>query len=257
MVVPRPRARQSPIARVVRPTEHNGAMADADLEAAIEQLYAVPLDEFVAERKRLARELRSSGARPAAAEVAKLAKPTAPAWALNLVAREDPDAVDQWLATADGLRDASANAAEVGGDALRAAMAAHRTATGDLIALVRERARPGGRALSEPMVDRVRALLQAATVDPGQAERLRAGRVSEDEAAAGEPAPPRAKRAGGEAAPAAAPRAKRAGGEAALDRAAQAAEREAAERAERHAELERRVAEAADEAERLTAAAAR
>src|SRR5215216_3557299 len=47
------------------------------------------------------------------------------------------------------------------------------------LATVREKARPNGRELSEPMVDRVRDLLQAATADPEAAERLRAGRAVE------------------------------------------------------------------------------
>jgi hypothetical protein len=168
--------------------------------------------------------------------------------------------VARWLAAAEDLRAASANAAEVGGDALRAAMAAHRTATAALVGIVREAARSGGRGLSEPMLDRVRALLQAATVDPALAELLRAGRISEQaaageagEAGLGAPPPqarsPAARKAAGRGADNAAR-------SAADEEAAQAeAEREAQARAERLAELEQRVADAAEEAERLTAAA--
>ena len=150
-----------------------------ELEAAVDRLHAVPLEDFVAERKRLAKELRAAGDRAGAAELAKLAKPSAPAWALNHVAREESQAVADWLAAAETLRDASERADRSSADALRAAIAGHRDATRALLATVREKARPNGRELSEPMVDRVRDLLQAATADPEAAERLRAGRAVE------------------------------------------------------------------------------
>jgi hypothetical protein len=212
-------------------------MDRVDRETAIDRLYAVPLDEFVSERKRLAKELRSEGDRESAAEVAKWPKPTAPAWALNQLAREAPDELAPWLEAAEALRDASARAGEVGGDALRAAMAAHRDATRQLVGAVRER-----RPLSEPMVDRVRALLQSATVDPAAAERLRAGRLAEGDADAPLPEP----------AESAAPRAERAPAKPpAEDRAVAARAAEEQERAERRAELERRVGAAYEELARL------
>lgn len=149
-----------------------------DIETAVDRLHAVPLEDFVAERKRLAKELRAAGDRDSAAELAKLPKPSAPAWALNHVAREEPAVVGEWLDAAEALRDASSHAGG-GGDALRAAIGAHRDATRRVLGVVREQARPNGRALSEPMLDRVRELLQAATADPARAELLRAGRVFE------------------------------------------------------------------------------
>jgi hypothetical protein len=158
-----------------------------DLQTAVDQLHAVPLEDFVAERKRLAKELRSGGDRDAAAELAKLPKPSAPAWALNHVAREEPAAVADWLEATGALRDASAHADRSSGDALRAAMAAHRDATRQLLATVRDRARPNGRALTEPMLDRVRDLLQAATADEARAELLRAGRAVEGDEDAAQP----------------------------------------------------------------------
>lgn len=159
---------------------HNAGMAQADHADALDRLYAAALEDFVAERTRLARELRQSGDRPAATVLAKVAKPSAAAWALNHLAREDAKALAAWLDAAEVLRDASTRAADVGGDALRAAMAAHRTATSELVAHVRDTVQPGGKPLSEPMLERVRAVLQAATADEDVAERLKAGRVTEE-----------------------------------------------------------------------------
>jgi DNA repair exonuclease SbcCD ATPase subunit len=205
----------------------------------VDRLYAVPLEDFVAERKQLAKELRAGGDREAAAEVAKLPKPTPPAWALNQFAREEPDAVAEWLDAAEALREASA----APGPGLRETMAEHRDATRRLLAAVRERTRPGGRPLSETMLERVRELLQAATADPEQAEALRHGTIVEG----GEPPalPAAGERAGTPEVERAAPRTS---SRAAKER---EAERKAKEQAERLAELERHVRAAEEELARL------
>jgi hypothetical protein len=228
----------------------------------VDRLFSVPLEDFVAERKQVAKELRDAGDREAAAEVAKLPKPTPPAWALNQLAREEPDAVAAWLDAAEELRDVSASP----GAGLREAMAAHRDATRTLLGVVRERARPGGKPLSEPMVERVRTMLQAATVDAEVAEALRAGRVVEGAeppalTAAGEGG----EGAGGGSAPRArsrgsSGRSSSAGATSRADerRAAKEreAERKAKERADRQAELERHIAAAEEELSRLREEAA-
>jgi hypothetical protein len=155
----------------------------------VQRLYAVPLEDFVTERKQVARELRAAGEKARAAELAKLPKPTPPAWALNALARERPDVVAAWVEVADALRAASADP----GPGLRDAMAAHREATVQLVRLVHQEVKPGGKPLSEPMLARVRTLLQEATVDGERAERLRDGLVVEGGAEDG--AEPAARRA--------------------------------------------------------------
>jgi len=207
----------------------------------VQRLYAVPLEDFVAERKQVAKELRAAGEKDRAAELAKLPKPTPPAWALNALARERPDVIAAWADVADALRAASADP----GPGLRDAMAAHRDATNQLVQLVRAEVKPGGRPLSEPMIDRVRALLQEATIDAERAARLRDARVVEGDAGDGaEPAPAK-------------PRAKRSStpeeDEEAVRRAQEQAEREAEARRE---ELRRSAGEAAERAGRLREEAA-
>ena len=204
----------------------------------VQRLYAVPLEDFVTERKQVARELRAAGDKDRAAELAKLPKPTPPAWALNALARERPDVIAAWVEVAGALRAASADP----GPGLRDAMAAHREATAQLVRLVGQEVRPGGKPLSEPMLARVRTLLQEATVDAERAERLREGLVVEGGAEDG-------------AEPSAAPRAKapeRAAGEdedeEAVRRAQERAEREAEAKRE---ELRRSAEEAAERAGRL------
>lgn len=227
----------------------------ADLQDGLDRLYGAPLEDFIAERTRLAKELRGDGDRETAEEVGKLTKPTAAAWALNHVAREEPDAVEEWLDAARALREASAAPAE--GDELRDAIAAHREATVRLTNVARDRAEPSGKPLSAAMVERVRALLRSATSDEDAFERLRAGRVTEEPASAelalaapSERAAPRGKARGGKAA-----RSAKASSpaEPAPARRPLKRERAAEARAARRAELERRMQAARAEAERLRA----
>lgn len=62
-------------------------------EDEIARLLAVPLGDFVEERKRLAASLKSLGRRDEAQAIAKLAKPSAALWAINQVARREPAAI--------------------------------------------------------------------------------------------------------------------------------------------------------------------
>jgi hypothetical protein len=239
-----------------------------ELEQAVDQLHAAPLEEFVAERKRLAKELREAGDRDAAAQLAKFPKPTPPAWALNNLAREQPETVSAWLDAVAGLREATENADKSSGDAVRAAIAAHRDATRTLLAAVRDKTRPNGRELSEPMLDRVRDLLGAATADAELGELLRAGRIVEgagDDAEEGGELLWGAEMAGPAAKPRRSPPAAKSRGstDAAAERRA-AKEREARERDEAEqaklqqlvAEAEERLAELQETAEKRAIAAA-
>jgi hypothetical protein len=74
------------------------------LDEAVDHLYGVPLDEFVAERSRLAKALDGDDAKA----VAKLRKPTAAAWILNQLARQSRRDVDLLLDAGHRLREAQA-----------------------------------------------------------------------------------------------------------------------------------------------------
>jgi hypothetical protein len=76
------------------------------LDEALDHLYGADPGEFVAERKRLARELKDSGDAAAADAVAKTRKPTVAAWALNQLARMQRRDVDLLLDAGHRLRQA-------------------------------------------------------------------------------------------------------------------------------------------------------
>jgi hypothetical protein len=225
----------------------------ADLVAEVaDRLYGLPLEEFVAGRDEAARTLRKEKERDAAKEVAALTKPSAGAWAVNAIAREQPDLRDELLAAGDALREAQeAAVAGEGARALREATARQRAAI-DAVLDAAAKLKPAGKALSRPALDRLRQTLQAAAGDDEIRAAIAAGRLVRDAEAGG--AWPFG--GGGDADVAPAPRRKRppaakrsAPAQAREDDGAARAEREAreAERreaAERRKEIEARLGEA-------------
>ncbi|HEV7734567.1 MAG TPA: hypothetical protein VGR62_20505 [Candidatus Binatia bacterium] len=73
-------------------------------ERALEALYRAPLADFVAERTRLAKELRDGGDKAAATDLAKRRRPTISAWTVNQLYWHARDAFDHLLAAATRLR---------------------------------------------------------------------------------------------------------------------------------------------------------
>ena len=80
------------------------------LDEAIDELYGADLDDFVAERARLATELREEGDAAAGQTLAKLRKPSVASWALNQLARRNRREVDLLLDAGHRLREAQAGA---------------------------------------------------------------------------------------------------------------------------------------------------
>jgi hypothetical protein len=149
----------------------------ADLDDAIDALYAGAFEAFVPSRDALARALRGDGEKEAAAAVKRLAKPTRAAWAVNRLVRSHPDEVAALVEAGETLA-ASQEQLLDGADpaVLRAAAEAARALVD---ALAREAEADG------PTSDKVRATLHAATVDAGVREAIRAGRLEKEASASG------------------------------------------------------------------------
>jgi len=88
---------------------------------AVASLYQVPVQHFVAERKRLAGELKATGDKEAAARLMKLARPPISAWVVDQLWWHARDAFEALFETAQRLRDGRLDA-----------MAAHREAIAKL-----------------------------------------------------------------------------------------------------------------------------
>lgn len=152
----------------------------------VDELYGAPLDEFVSRRDALARSLRKEGKREEADEVKALRKPSVAAWAVNVLAREEREAVDELLAAGERLRAAHAELLD-GGDpgAVQEAASAERAAVEGLVAAARGVLADAGRPATDATLDRVRDTLHAAASDDTVRELVRAGRVVEDAEATG------------------------------------------------------------------------
>jgi hypothetical protein len=157
----------------------------ADLEAEIDRLYGVPLDEFIAERDQLAKQLNRDGDRESGARVKALRKPTVGAWALNQALRRRRVEKEALLATADRLREAQ-EALLSGGDPadLREATREERTLTSALADSAEAIASEAGKS-GPALRDRVRATLHAAALDEEARAELESGRFTREREAVG------------------------------------------------------------------------
>lgn len=138
-------------------------------------LYGLDPDQFVAARDELVKRLRAEGDRTSAAEVAKLRRPPAVAWALNQVARREPDLVTAVLDRGAALRAAMEQA--VGGDAsgLRDAQQHERHAVDRAVAAAGRLLAGRGQQMTDTLSRRVASTLRAAIIDGSVADLLRGG----------------------------------------------------------------------------------
>ncbi|MFL6204075.1 MAG: hypothetical protein ACJ739_01870 [Acidimicrobiales bacterium] len=144
-------------------------------------LYALDPADFTAARDALVRELKADGAKDAAAEIGKLRRPSVGAHALNQVAREHPELIDDALDAGVALREASRAAAEGDAGALRDATAAERAA-GQAVAKAARR-HLGSRG--DALVPAILATLRAAALDQEVADDVRNGTLTREHEQAG------------------------------------------------------------------------
>lgn len=124
--------------------------APMSFDAAADALYAGSLSTFVAERKRLAAELKASGDKTGAATLNKLGRPSASAWAVNQLYRHARAEWDVLLAITERLRQGDFSI--VAGQ--RAALAALRLKATELL-------KAEGNAAAEAVLSRVETNLLA------------------------------------------------------------------------------------------------
>ena len=152
---------------------------EESLDAALDVVFDALPEDFVVARNATVRQLQSDGAADTAAAVKRLRRPTLATWALNRVARAEPEAVRAYLEASRELR----RAQEHGSPDLRDVMRRHRDRQHALADLVVEQAatQPGN-------PERVRAAaqetLEAAALDDTIAGALGRGRLVATERAA-------------------------------------------------------------------------
>ena len=147
-----------------------------ELDDALDALYDASPDEFVSERKRLVKALKSDGRTAEADQLAKVRKPSVAAWALNRLARDQRRDIDLLLDSGHRLR--TAQAGVLRGDAREAFEQARRTER-DAIARLLGAAEDLLGGASASILEQVAASLHAAAVSEGGRELLAAGRFTQ------------------------------------------------------------------------------
>lgn len=146
----------------------------------VEELFALPPSEFTAARNALVKQLRADKRREEADALKALKRPSVPAWAVNQVARAEPDGIERLIAAGAAVGAAQRRALSgVRDSGLRDASAARRDQIDRLWQAAAEILRSAG---TEPAPHRaaIAATLEAASVDPEAAEAVRRGRLSAD-----------------------------------------------------------------------------
>jgi hypothetical protein len=146
------------------------------VDDAAQELYAGPPDGFIAARKAVVDRLKADGDTAAAAEVAKLRKPSVAAWAVDRLARERPDDVEALIAAGRELGAAQRLLAAGGDpDRMRDAADERRRLVDGLVRDAGTILKGAGMSDARATLDKVSDTLLAIATDEDAADRVRRG----------------------------------------------------------------------------------
>lgn len=150
---------------------YDSCMGELELAAIAARLYALPFEDFVAERTAAARDAAAAGT---AADVRSLAKPSLAAWTVNMFVSAHPGTLRELAALGQSMRSAQAalDAAE-----LRRLGQERRQLLSRAVREARGAAEQRGRKLSAAVAAEVEDTLRAATTDEGAAAAVQTGRL--------------------------------------------------------------------------------
>jgi uncharacterized coiled-coil DUF342 family protein len=141
----------------------------ADLRSIAQDLYGRPLSAFIAARKQAADE---AGSKELAKQVKALRKPSAAAWAVNALARDRAELVEEVVELGEQLRDAQSDS---DGSRTRLLDRARRDLTRQALDEASELSKASGGTLSAQAAAGVEETLRAAMTDPEAANAVQDG----------------------------------------------------------------------------------
>ncbi|MDQ1674115.1 MAG: hypothetical protein QOC98_2677 [Frankiaceae bacterium] len=144
------------------------------LDAVADELYRLPLEEFISARDTRVKELRKTD-RELAAAIGKLRKPSAAARVVNLLVHERPELLDQLADLAEALRTAQES---LSGDQLRALSAQRHQVVASVVREARRLATGQGVKVGDAVQRELEATFDAALADPSAARAVRTGRLT-------------------------------------------------------------------------------
>lgn len=148
-------------------------MEDEALAGIAGELYAKPMEDFVAARTAAAKEAAGSDKELAAA-VRGLPKPSVAAWTVNMLARHQPDVLAELADLGGRMREAQSS---LDAGALRELGRERRTLLAAAVETARSVAKEKGRGISDAVAGDVEETLRALTADAGAAAAVRSGRL--------------------------------------------------------------------------------
>jgi hypothetical protein len=146
-------------------------MDDKALAAIAFELYALPFEEFVSARTAAAKASAGSG-KELPASVKALPKPSAAAWAVNMLAIHEPGVLVQLAELGQRMRAAQAS---LDAGALRELARERRTLLATAVDTARSVAEGQGRTISATIAADVERTLQAMTADEGATAAVQSG----------------------------------------------------------------------------------
>lgn len=148
-----------------------------DVESAIQDLYALPPEDFVEARNVLAKQLQPER-REDARRIRALRRPSLAAWTVNQVVRRHPDLVDRLDESGGRLHRVQQRllSGSASGEELRDARKERDGIIGEIVRASRRMLEEQERSTGH--LDEVAATFEAASVDPEVAHQVRDGRLT-------------------------------------------------------------------------------
>jgi DNA repair exonuclease SbcCD ATPase subunit len=146
-----------------------------DLDEVADELYAVPPEDFVAVRTARQDEAKADGDKALAKQIGALPKPSAAAWAANLLVREQRAEIEALVELGGLLREAQETLA---GDELKALNKQRAQLLSALTRQASALARQHGRPISSSVAAQVEETLRAGMTEPDAGEALLLGRLT-------------------------------------------------------------------------------
>lgn len=150
----------------------------ADIGAEIDALFQRPLAEFTEARNALAKQQKSEGRTLDAERVKALAKPPAPAWAVNQLYWQDPKAIERLLTLGERVR--KAQTGQLKNADLRALLEEKKQMTTALLTKASSILEKAGHTASPDAMRRVSATLEALAAWGHMEGVPKAGRLTAD-----------------------------------------------------------------------------
>jgi CBS domain-containing protein len=148
--------------------------APQDIDEAVDRLYALPPDQFIASRDAAAAAAKAAGETKLAADIKRLRKPTVSAWAVNLLSRRAGDTLKALIELGPRLGKAQRLGRR---DELRSLGEARHGYVTALVAAAGAALAEHGQTMSSAIALDVESTLAGALAEPDVAEAVLSGRL--------------------------------------------------------------------------------